>query len=39
MNPERTAFTALGRLTWKLLATVGVPYAKKKIRGDEGPRR
>lgn len=34
MGPKRTGFAALGWLVWKLLAIIGVPYAKNKIRGS-----
>ena len=30
---KRTAFTALGWVVWQLLARVGVPAAKRKVRG------
>ncbi|TQJ08338.1 hypothetical protein FB458_1424 [Lapillicoccus jejuensis] len=29
---KRTAFTALGWVAWQLLARVGVPAAKRKVR-------
>ncbi len=41
MKPKRNAFAAVGWVVWKLLAAVGVPYAKKEIssgRGRPGPR-
>ena len=30
-RPKRNLFALLGWIVWKLLALVGVPYAKKKI--------
>ena len=39
-RPKRNLFTILGWLVWKLLAVVGLPLAKKKIRERRSaPRR
>lgn len=38
MKPKRNAFAALGWVVWKVGATVGVPYAKKKVR-ESGNKR
>ena len=35
-HPKRNVFAVLGWIVWKLLALVGVPAAKKKIRGRSG---
>lgn len=41
-RPKRNLFALLGWIVWKLLAIVGLPYAKKKIeenRRHRGGRR
>ncbi|MGQ0623131.1 MAG: hypothetical protein ACT4PP_00510 [Sporichthyaceae bacterium] len=35
MKAKRNALAALGWVTWKIGARLGVPYAKKKLRGHE----
>lgn len=38
MKPKRTAFAALGRVTWKVMSVFGSRWAKNKLSGD-GRRR
>jgi hypothetical protein len=36
-HPKRNLFALLGWIVWKLLALVGIPYAKRKL--EENQRR
>ncbi|MEH3034111.1 MAG: hypothetical protein PGN07_08750 [Aeromicrobium erythreum] len=38
-RPKRNLFALLGWIVWKLLAIIGIPYAKKKIEENRGGRR
>lgn len=37
-HPKRNAFAVLGWILWKILALVGLPYAKKKISSSDRGR-
>ncbi len=38
-RPRRNLFALLGWIVWKLLALVGLPYAKRRLEENRGSRR